>query len=143
MTLSAGHEVEIELIGTDWRKVVLSQSVTPSAGKAMVWGSDAYSGLTGLLSYNNIISKKVILPIGSTNIFLASELKFIGCFVYVSYYETTGGAQRTKIFIGTLLNAAEIASVGWSTAITSLSISGDVYSFTTDKAIECTFTIIG
>ena len=37
MTLSAGHEVELELIGTDWRKVVLSQSATPEAGKAMVW----------------------------------------------------------------------------------------------------------
>ena len=40
MTLSAGHEVELELIGTDWRKVVLSQSATPEAGKAMVWPSD-------------------------------------------------------------------------------------------------------
>ena len=44
MTLSAGHEVELELIGTDWRKVVLSQSATPSAGNAMVWPDETSPG---------------------------------------------------------------------------------------------------
>lgn len=43
MTLSAGHEVELELIGTDWRKVVLSQSATPEAGRVMVWPSVIYN----------------------------------------------------------------------------------------------------
>ncbi len=51
MTLSAGHEVELELIGTDWRRVVLSQSATPEAGKAMVWPENASGTFTPTFSF--------------------------------------------------------------------------------------------
>lgn len=47
LAILAGLEVEIELVGTDWKPTVLTQSPTPSAGKVMVWpsdnGIDAYS----------------------------------------------------------------------------------------------------
>jgi hypothetical protein len=46
LAILAGLEVEIELIGTDWKPTVLTQSPTPSAGKVATWGYGSNQGIT-------------------------------------------------------------------------------------------------